>query len=62
MSNSGSFTVFEISRAATAAACVAPRTSVGAKGIEPEVAGRRDAPATPGSPAAIYGAAGAPGN
>jgi hypothetical protein len=62
MFNSGSLTAFEIGRVATDAACAAARTSVGAKGIEPEVAGRGTAPATPGSPAANYGAAGAPGN
>jgi hypothetical protein len=62
MFDSGPFTVFEISRVATVVACASARKSVGAKGIEPEVVGRQYAPATPGSPAANCGAAGAPGN
>jgi hypothetical protein len=62
MEHSGSPAAIELGRVATVAACAVARNSVGAKGIEPEVAGRGSAPATPGSPAAIYGAAGAPGN
>jgi hypothetical protein len=58
--HSGSRAAFEIGRVATVPACAAARMGVGAKGIEPEVAGCTQAPVTPGSPAKQYGAAGAP--